>query len=1310
MNTKSIFSTSMTRLLALSFLFSVSIQTWAVTSSYYSSLEGLKDSTLRSAITTLIYTKHTTALGYNWTFDGIDVVNNEVLDMYSTCTWTVTTDQCGNYDGICDCYNREHIVPQSLFNKQSPQVGDRHHLFLTDGKVNGVRSDYAFGENSATNTWSGLSNSTKALGQLGSATDAYSSSVTVFEPDDQYKGDIARAILYMAVRYATSNECRAYNGTSNSYPVTAWSSNEMFSGSLSTNYGLSDAAVQTFLKWHRADKVSSKEIARNSGVEAKQGNRNPFVDYPALVEYLWGTKKGTAFSVNDVVGSFESSFVPGTSDGFKDGSSSTTNYTITWSVNGSTSTTTSNGSSVGTLPSAPSAPSGCSAKTFVGWSTTNIGSTEINTAPSTLFTQASGAPAITGNITFYAVFATANTTSGGGTTNGSKTFTFSEIASANNWSNGTAYTTVEDAPVTLMANGGGNNGKYYTSDTSWRMYSGGSVSITVADGSVTSVSSTPSQTFTISDGVATLSLSGTVKFTEITVNYTVTGGSSTTYSGYITTCSASSSCTTAPTVGAASTSNETTTSATVICSAGITSLGSTGCSVSSYGFVYGTNATPALASGTQKQVGTSYTTTGASFSTSLTGLNPNTIYYVRPYATNGKGTSYGTQASFQTSPLASYTITWTINGTTTSENYTEGSILTIPTPSDCSSGNRVFRGWTTSSSYSGDGTDLVTPTSPVTANAHYYAVYATVSSGSGGGGSVDTDDFELYSGSITEGDYLITYDNGAMNTTISNNRLQITSVTPSNDVVTTTEATIIWHIAQSGSYWTIYNAGASKYAAANGTKNQAALNADGTDNKSLWTISGDGTYEFVNKNNSANSVNANLRKNGTYGFACYGTTTGGALTLYKRVTTSGGSGTTTYTDYSTSCSTTTYTITWNANGGTCLTTTTEISAGGAIGTLPTATKEGHSFVGWFTAATSGSQIYASTVPTGNAEYFAQYTPNTYTVSYNKGTNGTGTNTTAQKTYDVDLTLQGAIFTREGYEQTGWSGIDGGTKAFDLEGTYTENKDTTLYPYWTALPTYTVTFKVGTDNHATFEGWAGKSISGISTPSACDGYTFVGWSTQQYGTTNTSAPSIDYTGLVPATNTTYYAVFSTNGVAVGTTLWAENFAHFDLNMPSAAGTGIGTTIYGGATITYAQSVDNNKGYNECLAGGTSPELFIAKSSSTWTISGIKMANATALSLTFLSNKTTFSVTTNETTKLTMGGSGKSWTISLNSGQTAPETFNIIISNTSNSSNARIDNVELKVTAIDDKGAVFTTSKTFTVTIKSLNNSQGTVNFE
>ncbi len=143
--------------------------------------------------------------------------------------------------------------------------------------------------------------------------------------------------------------------------------------------------------------------------------------------------------------------------------------------------------------------------------------------------------------------------------------------------------------------------------------------------------------------------------------------------------------------------------------------------------------------------------------------------------------------------------------------------------------------------------------------------------------------YSLFSGDLEEGDYIIYYDGKAMNTTVSD-RLQYEEVTPEGDIITTNNSAIVWHIAPNGDYWTIYNAEEDAYAASTGAKNKAQMLEDGTDDKALWTVSGTSTYEFVNKQNAANAVNANLRNNGTYGFACYSDATGGALSLYKKMT------------------------------------------------------------------------------------------------------------------------------------------------------------------------------------------------------------------------------------------------------------------------------------------------------------------------------------------------------------------------------------------------------------------------------------------
>ena len=166
----------------------------------------------------------------------------------------------------------------------------------------------------------------------------------------------------------------------------------------------------------------------------------------------------------------------------------------------------------------------------------------------------------------------------------------------------------------------------------------------------------------------------------------------------------------------------------------------------------------------------------------------------------------------------------------------------------------------------------------MTADTTFYALYAQQTEGGG-----DSNSYVLHTGAIEEGDYLLTYDSGALTATVnSGNRFNYTGITAGDGTVQTENTAIIWHITQrSDGYYTIYNEAESVYAAGTGVKNKGTLIEEITD-YAKWTVTGTETYEFNNLGNSNNSVNALLRRNGTYGFACYSSSTGGALTLYKR--------------------------------------------------------------------------------------------------------------------------------------------------------------------------------------------------------------------------------------------------------------------------------------------------------------------------------------------------------------------------------------------------------------------------------------------
>lgn len=216
--------------------------------------------------------------------------DGSLWDMYSTCSWQHGKKKCGNYSSVCDCYNREHSVPQSWFNESSPMKSDAFHVYPTDGKVNNQRSNYMFGECSG-----GTFLSSDALGRVGNSTFTGASvSGKVFEPDDEYKGDFARTYFYMATRYASS--------------CASWGNH--FS---SSNSGLTTYSVALFLKWHREDPVSEKELIRNEAIFGntlynstgyKQGNRNPFIDYPCLAEYIWGEHKGESVDFSNLLSAY----------------------------------------------------------------------------------------------------------------------------------------------------------------------------------------------------------------------------------------------------------------------------------------------------------------------------------------------------------------------------------------------------------------------------------------------------------------------------------------------------------------------------------------------------------------------------------------------------------------------------------------------------------------------------------------------------------------------------------------------------------------------------------------------------------------------------------------------------------------------------------------------------------------------------------------------------------------------------------------------------------------------------------------------
>lgn len=265
---------------------------------YYSSAEGLTGFELKTALNQIIddiddgngFPFHQDQ-GYGELFDAYanpnsgdtdDYYENDgtVLDMYSeqpnsteAYNYNHFFNQCGNYNGEGICYNREHLVPQSTFNSASPMKNDYFHVVPTDGFVNGARGSFPFGEVGSNPDYTSTNGSKR-----GSNTFPGYSGI-VFEPIDEFKGDIARSVLYFAIRYE-----QEFN--------SSWDANEVLTDNDEQQFYV-QWYIDLLISWHLQDPVSEREIDRNNNGYLFQGNRNPLIDNPAYVQQIWDPQADT---------------------------------------------------------------------------------------------------------------------------------------------------------------------------------------------------------------------------------------------------------------------------------------------------------------------------------------------------------------------------------------------------------------------------------------------------------------------------------------------------------------------------------------------------------------------------------------------------------------------------------------------------------------------------------------------------------------------------------------------------------------------------------------------------------------------------------------------------------------------------------------------------------------------------------------------------------------------------------------------------------------------------------------------------------
>ena len=212
-----------------------------------------------------------------------DVSNNTyLLDMYSsnptgTTAYHYTAENLISSAGAEGLgYNREHMMPQSSFNSNYPMYSDLFFVIPTDARINQLRSNYPYGIAGTTNYYT-FTNGSK-ISKNGTPNSGYTG--RVYEPHSEFKGDIARSLLYYVVRYEGKlNSFNYYNGSSPANDTSPLDGTE--------EKAYEDWFLALLLQWHNNDPISQKEIDRNNIVYGIQKNRNPFIDHPEWVNAIW---------------------------------------------------------------------------------------------------------------------------------------------------------------------------------------------------------------------------------------------------------------------------------------------------------------------------------------------------------------------------------------------------------------------------------------------------------------------------------------------------------------------------------------------------------------------------------------------------------------------------------------------------------------------------------------------------------------------------------------------------------------------------------------------------------------------------------------------------------------------------------------------------------------------------------------------------------------------------------------------------------------------------------------------------------------
>lgn len=451
-------------------LWTVSVFAEDLPEGFYNSVNGLKDCELKGTLKELI--RDHTVIPYgegSWEvfYYADQDENGYCMDMY--CDDWKKFGAPGSAVSGC---NVEHSFAKSWWGgAKNDAYKDCYHLNPSNSVANSARSNYPLGI---------VTNLVKTAGSLKIGKqhhDSLNVDFNIWEPKDEYKGDFARAYFYMATCYGKDKNgaydptvCSAYQG---------WRLDNKDVGSKfamqNDNYlEFQPWEQEVLIAWHRQDPVSVKEIKRADAVSNFQHNRNPFIDYPYLAEFIWGEKAGEELNLADLMGSFEEDFVPGQSNGWRGDVTPVTpkpKYGVTWSVNGEeiyVDSITENKK----VTALPEMPESCSTESteFMGWTDASISGT-LDEAPAILYTSVAQVPAVTADVTYYAVFAH-KTIEEGGDVLKETTFTFTKTETT---------VTQEDVSVTFAKAGGSNEPKYYETGNAIRCYAKNTITVSAPE-------------------------------------------------------------------------------------------------------------------------------------------------------------------------------------------------------------------------------------------------------------------------------------------------------------------------------------------------------------------------------------------------------------------------------------------------------------------------------------------------------------------------------------------------------------------------------------------------------------------------------------------------------------------------------------------------------------------------------------------------------------------------------------------------------------------------------------------------------------